>query len=525
MSTGKYIYTEHGIELVRDSNIYLNDHARDGLMRGVDAVADAVKVTLGAAGANAVLESDLNPGHLVTNDGVSIARLVRLDDPIENIGANLIKEVANRSDKEGGDGTTTTTVLTQAILHAGITLKENPMAVKRSLDACIPLIEEALDEQKRDITAEEILQVATISAESEEMGKMFQDIYKEIGKDGIIELDNSNLPTTFYEVQEGVRLRNAGWLGQYSSTQPGKAIYKKPFIVIAKDKIQSVEEIEPIMMAVKQLGKNELVIWADDIDLSVANRLAATHLQGGFKTLIIKAPTLWKDLIAEDFAKITGATIVESGEGISFKTLRMEHLGTCEKIITTDKETRVIGIKDITEHLADLEKQNTDEAKLRISWLKTRVATLKLGAQSETELAYKRLKAEDARNAAYQALQEGIIPGGGVALANAASKMPDTIGGNILKKALIAPLMQIIENAGADPKVLGDEVGFGSKGFNAKSLEVVDMWEAGIVDPAKVVKTAVKNAISVAGTVLTARVAVTLPRAPHHEAAPPMPGM
>lgn len=511
--------TNMNTEKSRVSNIYLGMEARDALMRGVDAAANAAAPTLGAAGANAVLESDLNPGHYITNDGVSIVRMIKLEDPVENIGANLIKEVANRSDREGGDGTTTSVVLIQAILHEGMKAEGNPMEIKRSLDECLPLIIKSIDDQKKDITPDEIGKVATISGEDEKLGALFQEIYQKIGKDGIIELDNSNLPETFYDLSEGVRLRNAGFFAAYSTTEPGKAIYKKPYILISKDKIQSVDEIEPIMQAIKAVGKNELVIYCDDIDMSVASKLAYTHLTGGFKTLLIKAPTLWKDIITEDFAKITGATIVQMGEGVSFKTFQMQYLGTCDKIISTKDETRVIGIKDISDYLKVLEESGTDEAKLRASWLNTKVATIRLGANSESELSYKRLKAEDARNAAYQALQDGVVAGGGVALLQAALVLPyDTIGGKILRKALVAPMNQILANAGIVLDKNSQTLEKGSqRGWNAKTGKEVDMWEAGILDPAKIVKTAVTNAISVAGTVLTCKVVVTIPKAPKNE--------
>lgn len=505
----------------------MREEAREKLIRGVDAVADAVKLTLGAAGANAVLEADLMPGHMITNDGVSIAQLVKLEDPVENIGANLIKEVASRSDNEGGDGTTTTTVLLQSILHEGLEVEASPMDIKRSLDECLPLIHASLDKQKKDITPDEVGQVATVSGENEELGATLQEIYQQIGKDGIVELDNSNLPETFYEITEGVRLLNAGFFGSYSLTEPGKAVFKKPLILISKEKISSVEDIEPLLAGLQSQGRNELVIFADDIDMGVASKLAYTHVTGGFKTLLIKAPTLWKDLITEDFARVTGATVVNAANGITFKTLRMEHLGTCDKLITSKDETRVIGIKDISEHIAALEavKKTTgpasEEAKLRLTWLQTKVAVLKLGAHTESELSYKRLKAEDARNAAYLALQDGVVAGGGVALLEASLDLPDTIGGRILSVALKAPLKQIVLNAGEDPKALTLLVG---EGFNAKTREVVNMWDAGILDPAKVVKNAVKNAISVAGTVLTASVVITLPKQEAQPAAR-VPGM
>lgn len=495
-------------------NIYTGTEARTKLMAGIDKVADAVKLTLGAAGSNGILEAELRPFHRITNDGVSVANSIFLEDPVENIGANIIKEIASKSDKESGDGTTTSTVLAQAILHEGLKSDASPMDIKRSLDECLPVIVASLDSQKKDITVDEVGAVATISAEDETIGALIQEAYQEIGKEGIIELDNSNLPETFIEYSEGVRLRFAGWLGAYSSTEPGKAVYKKPKILISKEKITSTDQIEPIFKALDAAGISELVLYVEDIDMAVASRLALTHLNGGFKTLIIKAPTLWKDWLFEDFAKLTGTKAVDFAEGKTFKNLRLEDLGTCDKIIATKDETRMLGTQDVSEHIKALEEAGVldDQQKVRASWLQTKVAILKLGANSDSELSYKRLKTIDAISASKLALEDGVVAGGGVALRNATAELPETVGGIILIQALVAPIKQIIENAGVkftdDTIILaGDD-----KGLNAKTLEVVDMWEAGILDPALVVKNAVKNAISVAGTVLTASVIVTLPK-------------
>ena len=499
----------------------MGKEARAAIMRGVDAAANAAKPTLGAAGANALLQHHLYPGHLITNDGVSIVQMVQLDDPYEQMGADLIKEIAGKSDKESGDGTTTSTVLAQAILHAGAEAKAHPMEIKRSLDACLPVIEASLDAQKKEITLDEVATVATVSAENAHIGELIQTIYKEIGRDGIIELDTSNLPDTFYEISEGVRLRGAGYVGLYSTTEQGKAVYKNPQILISKEKISNIDELSPLVEALMKAGKNELVIMASEVDMGVANVLAATHLRGGFKTHLIKAPTLWKDWIMEDFARITGATIVDKKEGLSFKSLLMAHLGTCEKLITTKDETRVIGIKDISKYVEELKEANTYDAKLRASWLQTKVATIRLGANSDSELSYLRLKTEDARSAAYLALQEGIVPGGGVALLEAANALPATVGGEILRAALQAPMRQIVDNAGGEFQVpTGVAVG-----YNALTGEWVNMWEVGIVDPVKVVKNAVKNAISVAGSVLTTEIAVKLPKQPNNENTNQVPSM
>lgn len=494
-------------------NVLTGADARAKILVGVNKIADAVKLTLGAAGSNAILEADVRPGHRITNDGVSVANAIFLDDPVENIGANLIKEIASKSDKESGDGTTTSTVLAQAILKEGLNAEGSPMEIMRSLNDCLPAIMDAIDAQKRDITVDEVGQVATISAESEELGALIQEAYQTIGKDGIIELDNSNLPETFIEYSEGVRLRFAGWLGAYSSTEPGKAVYKKPKILISKEKVTSADQLESLFKQLDAQGIGELVLYVDDMDMGVASRLALTHLNGGFKTLIIKAPTLWKDWLFEDFAKLTGATPVDFANGKTFKNLTINDLGTCDKIITTKDETRVLGTLDVSDHVLSLEKDGIldDQQKIRASWLQTKVAILKLGANSESELSYKRLKAIDAISASKLALEDGVVVGGGVALLNATKSLPPSIGGSILKEALAAPLWQILKNAGGYAD--GELRGCGNEtGFNAKSRTVVNMWEAGIIDPALVVKNAVKNAVSVASTVLTVSIVTTLAR-------------
>lgn len=495
-------------------NVYIGEEARDALMRGVNVVADAVKQTLGAKGSNAVLAENEYPFHIVTNDGISIARKVHLSHPVEQMGANIMREVADRANKESGDGTTTAMTLTQAILVEGAKATESAMEVKRSLDECLPVIMKSIDDQKKLIETDEVAAVASISAEDEQLGAMLQEIYKEIGKDGIIELDVSGTFETKWELTDGVRLRNAGFMSHYMANDGQRAVYKKPRILIAKQKITTLQDIDPLFREMSNKGKTELVIFVDDIDASVLHALALTHVQGIFKTLIIKAPMLWKDWLYEDFAAMTGATIVEPLSGVSWKNVNMTHLGVCEQLTTTKEETIVVGIKDITEHVKRIESEGTDDSKLRASWLQTKAATLKLGANSESELSYKRLKAEDARNASYLALQDGVVAGGGVALRNAVLNLPDTVGGRILKVALRAPIQQIIKNAGItnpQSEMEYEHEDIEKMGFDARTNELVDMWEAGILDPARVVKNSVKNAISVAGIVLTTRVAVCHP--------------
>lgn len=491
---------------MRQSNVYRGKEARELLRQGVDEVANAVKVTLGAKGRNAVLSAAEYPYHIITNDGVSIAKEVQMEHPVAQMGAELVQEVADRANKDSGDGTTTAVTLLQAAIDAGSKRDEDPLTLKRQMDECLPLIEASLDAQKRTITVDEVEAVATVSAEDPAMGRTLQEIYQKIGKDGIVELDVSGMFETTYELKEGVRLRNAGYLSPYMATEGAKAIYKQPHILITRQRIATLQDIDPLFAELSGKGITELVMFAEDIDASVVAALAFTHTRGIFKTLIIRPPMLWKDWLFEDFAAITGATIVEPTSGVTLKDVRASHLGTCEKLITTKEETTVIGIKDISAHVARLKESPAEGTDLRLSWLNTKAAVLKVGANSESDLSYRRLKAEDARNAAYLALQDGVVPGGGLALWNASEGLPDTPGAKILEGALKAPLYQIMENAGVG--AIEGDVG-GTIGFDATDCKLKDMWEAQIVDPAKVVKNSLRSALSVAGIVLTTETVTT----------------
>jgi chaperonin GroEL len=505
-------------------NVYISD-ARERLMVGVNKVVDATKITLGSAGQNAIIEQGVWPFHEITNDGVSIAKSIILTDPVENIGANLIKEVALRSDNQSGDGTTTSMVLAQAILEEGMKAKDiSVMQLKRELDECVPIIMEEIDKQKREITVDTVGQVATISAESEEIGALFQEAYQGVGADGLLELDNSHLPSTFIEFGEGFRMRFSGYgEGEYSTTAPGIAEYKDPLILISKEKITSIDQLNGIGNKMISAGKDFLVIYCEDIELGVHSKLAGTHItklisemrgeQGkGIRTLVIKAPTLYKDWFYEDLAALTGATPIDLANGKTFANVQLTDLGTCDKIVATKNETRIIGTKDITEHLERVKEMSKtdDQQRVRLSWLQTKTAIIKLGANSDSELSYKRKKVIDAISASKLALEDGIVAGGGVALTNIANKMPETKGGEILYQALCAPYHQILTNAGIEDHGEMENDKKLSKGYNARTGQIVDMFEAGIVDPALVTKNSVRNAISVASTILTAGTVITM---------------
>ena len=491
-------------------NIHLQG-GREALMRGIKKACNTIAGTLGPKGYSLVLEDVLFPGHLVTNDGWAILKKIKLADPLEQRGVELLKEAVEKSNKESGDGSTTATILTSAILEEGLKLNTHGQEIKDSLDACLCIIEKSIDDQTKQITPEEVGQVATISSGDEKIGAILQEIYTKVGKDGIVEMDNSNTPETFYEIVEGVRLKNAGFMYPYmTNDERGRsATYLNPKILITKQKINVQKDIDPLMQKLIAEGASELVIFCDDIDPSVSNLFAMTHQQGLFKTLVIKAPTLWKNWLFEDFALMTGATIIDPEQGLNLKRLELRHLGTCEKLIAKADETLVFGTQDLTAHIEKLKEDGKidDQQLLRASWLQTKTAILKVGASSESELSLKRLKVEDARNAAYQALQGGIVVGGGIALFTTAQNLPDTIGGKILKQALTKPLWQIIGNA--DIKNILSDLS-ATNGFDAKSGETVDMWKAGIVDAAPIIKNAVRNAISVAGTILTSNGVITI---------------
>lgn len=509
---------------MKQDNLYIGDEGQQKVLNGFFKVANAVKGTLGAAGYNGLLEHPLNPGHIITNDGVSIARSIVLADPVENIGANLAKEITNRSDKEGGDGTTTAITLGQAIIAEGVKYIADvaPMELKRQLDACLPLIEKSLDDQKKTVAPNEVKAVATISAESEEIGSMIQDIYEDIGKDGILYPDISNTFETYYTIGKGVQIKDAGLVSPYLADFNAEgqllnaATIKDAHILITKQKITSGSDLSKFLQSIylRSDAVKELVIFCDEIDALAIGHLVNLKVrdQNPMKVVVVKMPVLWKDWWYEDLAKMTGATVVDT-VGLTFKGLKYEHLGHCGSVVVDKANTYLDGTLDVSEYIKELEAKGDDDSLIRVARLNTKTARLFVGARTDTELSYKRLKVEDARNAAFLAMKDGVVAGGGLALFNAAQIMPDTVGGKIMREALQVPLKQIMANAGE--KDLSVHIGVDiseTAGYNAKTGEVVDMFEAGIVDPASVVKSSVHNALSVAATILTSRVVVTLPQ-------------
>lgn len=517
-------------------NLYVGDEARQKLIAGFDKVADAVKGTLGAAGYNGILEAFEYPYSITTNDGISIARGITLVDPVESIGANIAKEIATRADKNGGDGTTTALTLGQAIMHLGAEERIAPMALKRSLEDCLPIIEASIKEQTRQVDIVATIEgcnmlerVAAVSAEDEVIGKTIADIYKQIGKDGILYPDVSKTIEDRVEYSTGVKIEDAGLASPYmadvdeKTMQPmSAATLKDATVLVTKQKITNARrDLETIVGQLQGKNVRELVVFCNEMEPTVIPDVVTTRFKAGFRIIIVKLPVIYRDQWFEDLGKLTGATVIDPAAGLSFATMKVQHLGKVGSFLADKHNTFLDGTLDVSEYVKKL-SEGEDEEKIRAARLNTKTARYFVGAPTDAALSYKRLKVEDARNAAYQALREGVVAGGGVALVNAAMQMPNTTGGKILRQALIAPINQIRINAGYDPvKYLysGTDTG----GFDARSGEEIDMFKAGIIDPAAVVMSSVRNAISVAATVLTARVVVVMNKEPQQQISSAMP--
>lgn len=478
-------------------NFYTKEEARTKLFAGIKKVSDVVGATMGTGGSNALIEAIENPGHLLTNDGITVAQSMVLADPIEDMGRKILLESISRANKASGDGSSTTAVLTAAIIEEGMKhLSEaSPMEIKRALEACMPLIEQSINDQKRDITVDEVGQVATISAEDESIGQTIQNIYKEIGKDGLIHWDVSKTFEDYYTIGKGITIEGAGIASPYMADLDEAMGFKKEVrwknakVLIVKQKITSSGDFNALFGELDSKGTKEIVIFCDEYEANVVADFVKTRAVKGFKTVMVKMPTFWKDWWYADLAVATGATIIDQIAGVSLKNMNVSHLGEVGNIIVTATDTYLDGIKDVQGHVESLLAEETDEGKLRASRLNTKTARYFVGAASDSALSYRRLKVEDAISAAYQALQGGIVIGGGLALVNATNKIKN----DILRIALCAPFEQIKKNMGSS--------------FSAK-----DMEEQKVYDPANIVLNAARNAISVAAAVLTTSVVIQLPR-------------
>lgn len=535
--------------------VLYGEEVKKKLQKGVDTVANAVKVTLGPRGRNVVLDKGFG-GPTITNDGVSIAREITLKDKFENMGAEIIKEVATKTNELAGDGTTTATVLTQALVSEGLrqtTMGLNAMAVRTGMEHAAVDVVEALRGMATKITSvDEIKQVATISAESAELGEKIAETIDKVGKDGVVTVEESQSFGIETELTEGMQF-DKGYVSPYMVTNPERmeAEYKNAQILITDKKISSVQEILPLLEKIAQTGKKELVIVADDVEGEALATFVVNKLKGGFSVLAVKAPGYGdrkKELLA-DLAVTTGGQVITDDIGLDLKTTELSHLGRADRIIATKDNTVIVGgagekaaIADRVKALkAQLEATSSkfDKEKLeeRIAKLSGGVAVIRVGAATETEMKYLKLKIEDAVNATKAAIEEGIVPGGGTSLARAAAIVEkemlakkeldaeERVGYSIVLKALEMPLKQIANNTGKmDGAVVVDKVkqAGGNAGFDAaKGVMVDDMIKAGIIDPVKVERAGVQHAVSAAAILLTTECAV----ADEPEPEKPMPDM
>jgi chaperonin GroEL len=523
--------------------ILYHELARKKLKNGVDKVADALKVTLGPKGRNVVLDKGFG-SPTITNDGVTIAKEIELEDKVENIGASIVKEVSEKTADLAGDGTTTAAVLTQAIVQEGVknvSAGANPLAIKRGIDQAVEKVVEFLRKiSKPVVNKEEIAQVATISAEDPEVGKLISEIISEIGKEGVITVEESRTFGLQKEVVKGLQF-DRGYISPYMITDAERmeTVIEDARILVCDKKISAINEILPVLEKVAQTGKKELVIIAEDVEGDALATLVVNKLRGIFTTLAVKAPGFGdrrKEML-EDIAVVTGAQVISEERGLKLEKVELSQLGYARKVIATKENTTIIeggGKKEeIEKRINYLKKEierttsEFDKEKLqeRLAKLVGGVAVIKVGAATEVEQKAKQHKIEDAVAATKAAIEEGIVPGGGVSLLRATLILEDLlksygdslepreekIGIMILKKALERPIRQIAENAGFDGSVVVQKVKEGKEsfGFNAKTGEFEDLLKAGIVDPTKVVRVTLQNAASAAGMFLTTEAVVT----------------
>ncbi len=531
--------------------IQFDEEARRGLERGVNKLADAVKVTLGPKGRNVVLEKKFG-SPTITNDGVTIAKDIELEDPFENMGAALVREVATKTNDIAGDGTTTATLLAQSIVHEGmknVVAGANPMVLKRGIKKATDCLVKKLQENAKTVsTKEEKAQVASISAGDAEIGGLIADAMEKVGNDGVITVEESKTMETSLETVEGMQF-DRGYISPYMVTDPDKmeAVLSNPYVFITDRKITMIQDIMPVLEKVVQQGR-ELLIIAEDIEGEALATLVVNRLRGTFKAVAVKAPGFGdrRKAMLQDIATLTGATVISEEVGRKLDSATVADLGSCSQVrVTKDLTTIVDGAGDkqaIADRVASIRAQipettsQFDKEKLqeRLAKLSGGVAVIKVGAATETELKDKKLRIEDALNATRAAVAEGIVAGGGTALLQVQPALDELeketegdekTGIDIVRRAIEAPVRQIANNAGLEGAVIVEAVKKAKKGigFNAQTEEYVDMIKSGIVDPCKVTRSALQNAASIAAMILTTEAVVA--DKPAENPAPAMGGM
>ena len=528
--------------------------ARSRMLRGVNTLADAVKVTLGPKGRNVVIDKSFGAPR-ITKDGVTVAKEIELEDKFENMGAQMVKEVASRTNDQAGDGTTTSTVLAQAIVNEGmkaVAAGMNPMDLKRGIDLATSKVVEAIKSAARDVKdSDEVAQVGTISANGEaEIGRQIADAMQKVGNDGVITVEENKGLETETEVVEGMQF-DRGYLSPYFVTNPDKmtAELEDPFILIHEKKLSSLQPLVPLLESIIQAGKPLLVI-AEDVEGEALATLVVNKLRGGLKIAAVKAPGFGdrRKAMLQDIAILTGGQVISEDLGMKLENVTIDMLGTAKKVAITKDETTVIdGAGDkaeidarvsqirtqIEETTSDYDREKLQE---RVAKLAGGVAVIRVGGMTEVEVKERKDRVDDALNATRAAVQEGIVVGGGVALVQGAKALDGLQGANpdqnagiaIVRRALEAPLRQIAENAGVDGSVVAGKIresGDLTFGFNAQTEEYGDLFKFGVIDPAKVVRTALEDASSVAGLLITTEAMVADKPAKKEAAAPAMSGM
>ncbi len=529
--------------------IAFNEEARRGLERGMNALADAVKVTLGPRGRNVVLEKKWG-APTITNDGVSIAKEIELDDPWEKIGAELVKEVAKKTDDVAGDGTTTATVLAQALVREGlknVAAGSNPMVLKKGIEKAVDAISAELLKMAKPVeTKEQIAATASISAADSTIGEMIAEAMDKVGKEGVITVEESNTFGLELELTEGMRF-DKGYISPYFTTDTDRmeAVLEDPYILIANSKIANIKDLVPILEKVMQSGK-PLLILAEDVEGEALATLVVNKIRGTFKSVAVKAPGFGdrRKAMLQDIAILTGGTVISEEVGLKLDAATIDLLGRARKVVVAKEETTIVeGLGDedqikgrVAQIRSEIEKSDSDydreKLQERLAKLAGGVAVIKAGAATEVELKERKHCIEDAVRNAKAAVEEGIVAGGGVALLQAATAAfktlklegEEAVGARIVELAIEAPLKQISINAGLEGGVVVEKVRHLEPGFglNAATGEYVDMIKAGIIDPAKVTRSALQNAASIAALFLTTEAVIA--DKPEPKSAAPMPG-
>jgi chaperonin GroEL len=532
--------------------LFFNTDAREKLKKGVDTLADAVKVTLGPKGRNVILDKKFG-APTITKDGVTVAKDIEIKEPIENMGAQLVKEVASKTADTAGDGTTTATVLAQAIFSAGIknvAAGANPMDLKRGIDKAVTAVVKSLKEQSRPInSSNEIAQVATISANNDtEIGKMIANAMDKVGKDGVITVEEARGTETEVKTVEGMQF-DRGYLSPYfvTNTEKMEAELERPYILITEKKISSMKELMPVLEASAQTGRPLLII-AEDVDGEALATLVVNKIRGVLKIAAVKAPGFGdrRKAMLEDIAILTGGTVISEERGFKLENATLDYLGTAEKITIDKDNTTIINGSGTSENIqgrvsqiksqmenttSDYDKEKLQE---RLAKLSGGVAILYIGAATEVEMKEKKDRVDDALHATRAAVQEGVVAGGGVAFLRAIEALKDVqthnedeaTGVNIIRIALESPLRTIVYNAGGESSVVVNKIKEGKDdfGYNARDDRYENMFAAGVIDPTKVTRLALENAASIAALLLTTECVVADDPEEHAPAGPPMGG-